>query len=114
MRDTDRDGLQATAENLGYSVRAIPGWVKAMPRAVDEANREQTWVYTAEESVLHGQRSVQQRRVARQDCPWGISVTVDLIRRIQCTVTEFPPCGAYSALSLSFAPNCPEFCDTFH
>ena len=31
--------LQATAENLGHYVRVIPGWVSAMKRAVDEANR---------------------------------------------------------------------------
>ncbi len=31
--------LQAPAENLGYYVRVVPGWVKAMKRAVDEANQ---------------------------------------------------------------------------
>ena len=31
--------LQATAETLGFYVRVIPNWVKAMKRAVDEANR---------------------------------------------------------------------------
>lgn len=31
--------LQSPAENLGYYFRVIPGWVKQMKRAVDEANR---------------------------------------------------------------------------
>ena len=31
--------LQATAENLAYYVRVIPGWVTAMKRAVDAANK---------------------------------------------------------------------------
>ncbi|WP_310572243.1 protein kinase [Gemmatimonas sp.] len=31
--------LQATAENLGYYVRVIPGWVATMKRAVDAANK---------------------------------------------------------------------------
>ena len=31
--------LQAPNENLGYYVRVVPNWVKAMKRAVDEANR---------------------------------------------------------------------------
>jgi tRNA A-37 threonylcarbamoyl transferase component Bud32 len=31
--------LQSPAENLGYYVRVVPGWVKAMKRAVNAANR---------------------------------------------------------------------------
>jgi len=31
--------LQSPAENLGYYVRVVPGWVKTMKRAVDAANR---------------------------------------------------------------------------
>jgi eukaryotic-like serine/threonine-protein kinase len=31
--------MQSPAENLGYYVRVVPGWVKAMKRAVDAANR---------------------------------------------------------------------------
>ncbi len=31
--------LQAPAENLGYYLRVVPGWVKTMRRAVDAANR---------------------------------------------------------------------------
>jgi hypothetical protein len=31
--------LQAQAENLGYYVRVVPGWVKTMKRAVDAANQ---------------------------------------------------------------------------
>ena len=31
--------LQSPAENLGYYVRVVPGWVKAMKRAVDAANQ---------------------------------------------------------------------------
>ncbi len=31
--------LQSPAENLGYYVRVLPGWVADMKRAVDEANR---------------------------------------------------------------------------
>jgi eukaryotic-like serine/threonine-protein kinase len=31
--------LQSPAENLGYYVRVVPGWVKAMKRSVDAANR---------------------------------------------------------------------------
>ena len=31
--------VQTPAENLGYYVRVVPGWVKAMKRAVDAANK---------------------------------------------------------------------------
>ena len=31
--------VQAPDEILGYYVRVVPGWVKAMKRAVDAANR---------------------------------------------------------------------------
>ena len=31
--------LQTPAENLGYYVRVVPGWVQQMKRAVDAANR---------------------------------------------------------------------------
>jgi len=31
--------MQSPAENLGYYVRVVPGWVKAMERAVDAANQ---------------------------------------------------------------------------
>jgi len=31
--------LQSPSENLGYYVRVVPGWVKMMERAVDNANR---------------------------------------------------------------------------
>lgn len=31
--------LQTPSENLGYCVRVVPGWVKAMKRAVNAANR---------------------------------------------------------------------------
>ena len=39
MPSGDAVYLQATAENLAYYVRVIPGWVAAMKRAVDEANK---------------------------------------------------------------------------
>lgn len=39
MPSGDAVYLQATAENLAYYVRVIPGWVTAMKRAVDAANR---------------------------------------------------------------------------
>ena len=38
MPDGDLIYLQSPAETLGYYLRVIPGWVKAMERAVDEAN----------------------------------------------------------------------------
>lgn len=31
--------MQTPAENLGYYVRVVPDWVKAMKRAVDAANQ---------------------------------------------------------------------------